>query len=274
MNKIAGRYAILQFMPYPETGEFANVGVVLACPTQNYFGYQLETKKYGRLTQFFEELDGKVFTRSIAAFESELERVRNVLVHTGGEMAVRQAFKALVHPRDAILRFGEERTILIERPAATLKELFGRYVEHNFVKHEYHEKLLEKRVQKLIGGLDLLNPFKEAKLGEEDFIVRFPLVQLVNDIPAKIIKPFFLGQDDATAIYNHGDYWHGKLKRLRKRNQLPERTLFAVEGPAYEDNKKLREKAFNETCENLKEFVQIVPQAQEDQIIQFAAANQ
>lgn len=273
MNKIAGRYAILKFMPYPETGEFANVGVVLACPTQNYFGYQLETRKYGRLTHFFRDLDAKVFTRSIAAFEAELERVRNVLAHIGGEVAVRQAFKALIHPRDAVLQFGEERTILIERPAATLKELFGRYVEHDFVTHEYREKQLEKRVQRLIGGLDLLNPFKEAKLGDDDFVVRFPLVQLVNDAPAKIIKPFFLGQDDPNTIYNHGDAWHAKLKRLRKRNQLPEKVLFAVEGPAHEASKKLHEKAFNEACENLKEFVQIVPQAQEDQIIQFAASN-
>jgi len=41
MKRAAARYAIVQFMPYPETGEFANVGVVLACPTQNYFGFKL-----------------------------------------------------------------------------------------------------------------------------------------------------------------------------------------------------------------------------------------
>jgi len=196
--------------------------------------------------------------------------VRNVLAHKGGEFEVRQAFKVLTHPRDAILRFGEERTILVEQPATTLAQLFGRYVEHDFVTHEYRETQLEKRVQQLVGGLNLTHPFKEAKLGGDDFVVRFPLVQMVDDVPAKIIKPFYLGQDDPNKIYNHGDLWLAKLKRLQKRHQLPQRVLFAVEGPTQDDDKWMCEKAFKETCANLQELVQVVPQLEEEAIRQFA----
>ena len=53
MNKLACRYAILKFLPYTETGEFANVGVVLACPATGFFGFKLETRRYARFTDFF-----------------------------------------------------------------------------------------------------------------------------------------------------------------------------------------------------------------------------
>ncbi len=71
LNKLACRYAILRFLPYTETGEFANVGVVLACPATGYFGFKLETRRY--------------------------------------------AFTALIHPREAILRFGDARVTTISR---------------------------------------------------------------------------------------------------------------------------------------------------------------
>lgn len=35
MNKLACQYAVVRFLPYAETGEFANVGVALACPVRN-----------------------------------------------------------------------------------------------------------------------------------------------------------------------------------------------------------------------------------------------
>lgn len=43
--RVPCQYAIIQFMPYPETGEFANVGVVLACPQMRYLGARLAPVK-------------------------------------------------------------------------------------------------------------------------------------------------------------------------------------------------------------------------------------
>ena len=52
-------YAVLRFQPYPETGEFANLGVVMLC-SDGTFLYRLETRHYKRITQFFSKLDKKV----------------------------------------------------------------------------------------------------------------------------------------------------------------------------------------------------------------------
>lgn len=65
--KVALRYSVIQFMPYVETGEFANVGVMAVCPKTGYFDYKI-TSKYGRLTQFFPNLSAKQYKASIAFF--------------------------------------------------------------------------------------------------------------------------------------------------------------------------------------------------------------
>lgn len=75
MKNLACRYAIVHFLPYTETSEFANVGVVLACPATGYFGFRLETRRYTRFTHFFRDLDKRVYLRSIAALRDELQRV-------------------------------------------------------------------------------------------------------------------------------------------------------------------------------------------------------
>ena len=79
MKKIPCQYAIVRFMPYVETGEFANVGVVMMAPQERYFGFKLLTLRHGRITKFFEDLDAKLFRAAMYDFKEELERVHGVL---------------------------------------------------------------------------------------------------------------------------------------------------------------------------------------------------
>ena len=270
MKKLACRYAIVHFLPYTETGEFANVGVLLACPATGYFGFKLETRRYARFTHFFRDLDKQVYLRSIAALRDELQRVGKLTEGAGGE-AVRDAFTAIIHPREALLRFGAARAILAEDPAQVLEQLYGHYVKHDFVTEEGHEKVMAQKVQQLINGLNLAHPFKEQRIGDDEFGVHFPLVQTISAKPAKVIKPFFLAQDDTMGIYNHGILWLGKLNRLRKRHQLPERLLFTVEPPNQEDEKRYR--VFEEMQNDLSEYAEITRIGNETRIIQFAGAE-
>ena len=73
MTKFACQYALLRFRPFAETGEFANVGIVMLAPDARFFGFKL-LKKYGRITQLFQELDKKVFLNGRDLFKEELER--------------------------------------------------------------------------------------------------------------------------------------------------------------------------------------------------------
>ena len=71
----ACHYAIVRFMPFVETGEFGNVGIVLFSPTARYFGFKLLGQRYSRITNFFEQLDTKLFRASMHATQAELQRV-------------------------------------------------------------------------------------------------------------------------------------------------------------------------------------------------------
>ena len=85
----------------------------------------------------------------------------------------------------------------------------------------------------------------------------------------KIIKPFRLNQDEPVDIYEHGDAWLQKIKRLRNRNLLPDAVLFAVKAPPLADAK--RHAAFEEICSDLlKQEVQTVDEDAERKIADFA----
>lgn len=88
----AARYSIIRFLPYAETEEFANVGVVMFAPTARYFDFQL-TNKWRRLGAFFDTLDRRVFAEGVRAFREELVRTRN-LVGGGalGNISAQQVF--------------------------------------------------------------------------------------------------------------------------------------------------------------------------------------
>ena len=226
MKKYACHYAIIRFLPYPETGEFANVGVVVACPENGFFGFKLLQRKYSRVTNFFDEIEKNTYLRSLSLFDKELSRISAaVQEQRRSKDELKSLFNVLVHPREAIIRFGETRVRMAEDPEKVVEHLFQFYVERSFVTPEYKEVMMEKRIRNLVSGLKLVNPFRAEKIGDEIAHAQFPLVQMDNHIPVKVIKPFFLGQDSPSKIISHGGLWVDKIRRLKRRNLIPEAAL-------------------------------------------------
>jgi hypothetical protein len=272
MKQVACRYAVVQFTPYTETGEFANVGVALACPEMGYFGFKLQVKKYKRVTDFFEELPRDVYLRAMQGIRTELERIAKVIQsapESGRPAYVRQVFDGLVHPREAIVRMSGTRVVLSEDPEAELTRKFDHYVDRSFATPEYVEQKIEKRIRSLLGSLQIARPFKARKLGDDEVYVRFPLVQMRGDQAAKVIKPLNLSQAEPMGIYDHGDAWLQRLRRLRVHGFLPHDVLIAVQGPNDQDTK--RQKAFDEVRRELVALDVTVADADEDRrIAEFA----
>lgn len=133
MNLVPCQYAIIRFLPYAETGEFANVGVVLACPAKGYFDFKLmSTRRTGRIHGFFEQLELKIYRDALNYMNEELQRLRMLAAAAVDKGAVRQLFLGLVHPREALLRFGETRVVMARDPGTMLVQLFARMVERDF----------------------------------------------------------------------------------------------------------------------------------------------
>lgn len=275
MKKFACQYALLRFRPFVETGEFANVGIVMMAPEARFFGFRL-LKHYGRITKFFHQLDHKVYLDGKRLFKEELDRFTGELRRLALDgrktqpdiQLARNLFTELVRPREAMLQFAEQRVVLADNPKEKLGELFDHYVERNFVTKEYQERLLESTVRKLLSRGQMSTKYQREKIGTPDFAVNFPFVLMTEGKAERIIKPLYLAQGDTTKILNHGGQWVDKVRRLRKRNALPKDVLFPITAPQAGTNAY---DAFTEIRDDLIMIdVQVVPANDETGILKFA----
>jgi len=280
MTRFACNYAIVRFMPYVETGEFANVGVLLWIPKHKTLLFKLLRKRYGRITQFFEELDKQVYLKTMGDLDAELQRVQGLL----GEGAMMPAnsnleygfhkgiFEEIIRPRETIVRFSEQRAILTENPAATLTQLYDYYVGRNFVTKEYQEGLMEKGVRRLLEQENLGKLYQKRKVQDKVYSVSFPFVEELDHKAVRVIKPLFLGQPDSTAIIEHGGHWRLKVELLQKRQLLHGPVLFTVKGPEDAKAGDHRHEAFEETMQSLKrDGIKLVSYKDHQKILDFAS---
>ncbi|WP_312601098.1 MULTISPECIES: DUF3037 domain-containing protein [Pseudomonas] len=223
-------YSILRFLPYPETGEFVNIGIVLLA-SNGEFRYQIETKRQ-RVTNFFYRLDSKIFIRARAEIEQELARLSGFFSQCRDQQATQLAmFRNLIQPRETMMRFSSPGTIAAEKVDEAVKSLFDHYVNLSFASKQYEEKTLEKQLGHLLAEANLKQRYKEQRLGTDDYPVKFPYVLLDKDGAAQAIKPIHLGHDEPAKILDHGDAWLAKVRRLQKNRRLARDTLFITSPP-------------------------------------------
>lgn len=274
MNRLACQYAIIRFLPYAETGEFANVGIVLACPETGFLDARLmPTKKTGRITGFFEQLDKQIYRDTLNYLDDELQRVRQMVRdagHRDGGVLVKQMFAGLTRPREALLRFGETRVVLAEDPVVTLDKLFARFVGRDFANKQYHDKVLERGVREVLMRANLREYFKPAEVGSENLHIQVPFVHMRDGQPTHAIKPLDLGKDEANQVYEHGGHWLERVRRLGKHELLPTAMLFAVKAPT-SAHTAVRKAADEIICELKEEGVLVAEATDAAAIINFAA---
>lgn len=272
----ACHYSIVRFLPFVETGEFANVGVVVFAPGARFFGFKLLVNRHARVTNFFEQLDAKVFRMAMRTFREELERVSQLLKPLGTDRRLKALDKEgalrfwaeIVKPRETMIRFSESRVVLAEDVRGKLQELFDFYVERNFATREYQEQILERGVRGWLRDANLQNRFFSARVGNDEYHAQFPFVELDNERPVKIIKPLNLGYADASRIIDHGGQWVVRVNALKKRGLLPADVLFAVDGP---QDVSARAAACGEVIDELQGLgVTVAPYADRQAIIEFA----
>lgn len=274
MNRLACQYAIIRFLPYAETGEFANVGVVLTCPETGFLDARLmPTKKTGRITAFFDQLDKKIYRDTLGYVDDEVQRIRKMTQAAGHRdvgTLVKQTFAGLTRPRESLLRFSDTRVILAEDPGATLQQLFARFVERDFVNKQYHERILERDVRQVLARADLRQYFGPEVIGNDDLHVQIPFVHLHDGKPSHAIKPLDLARDEANQVYEHGGHWADRIRRLRKHALLPGELLFAVNSPEGTDLAIRR--AADEILDDLRGYGVVVVEATDARAItEFAA---
>ena len=242
MNKsLACHYAVMRFCPYPETDEFVNVGVVLACPAIGYLDFKrADLRRRGRVGRFFPELEAGIYSSAVLAWEDSLKSHRNIptdgqTLNDCDRQRQREVFKTIVRPRESMLFYSAPRVILSNDPATTLDEVFGVYVERRFANvPEYQERIMCQRLQAVFREADLLKRYLlEEAVGNEDYLVRFPFVRRDDNAvrPQQAIKALHLDRKTPTEIFRHADDWRNVVRRLTGYGTVPSELLFVLQGP-------------------------------------------
>ncbi|OHV23795.1 DUF3037 domain-containing protein [Rhizobium sp. RMa-01] len=273
MRRQAISYAIIRFRPHAETEEFANIGIVLLAPQMGYLDFRLETKRFGRLTSFFDSVEATTIRSVLKNYYAELKRIRDIAGHNGSGQArfefeitdnAEHLFYALTKDREGIIRFSEVRFAMTEDPRNKLDELFAHYVRRNFASSTYREGLLERHVRTMLKLREIDRNFKRLSFNDGVYSATFPFVELADDKPVKILKPIYLGQEDPSRILDHGNKWLFTVNRLKK--LLPRDIVFAVEGPA---GQSLRRQAFQEAIEQFRASdIQVVDATKERELLE------
>jgi len=278
MTKTTYQYAIAQFMPFVETGEFANVGIVLVAPKNGFAKFKLDTKRSQRITQFFEGLDVELYRSVIQNLKKQLEANFENVPYPGGELS--DTFKEIVRPRETILRFSEPRMGVTEDPGAELERLYDYYIGRNFVTKEYIEVKIERIVRSWLAEANLARNFNARTVGDEIYDYTFPFVSDVEHARSlnntlKIIKPLNFGRNKSSTIIDLGGKWIYRINHLREKGHLGDgsRILFTV-APPKEKNDSPLWKAFKHARKELRgSNIEVIESSNQKKIIEFARAN-
>lgn len=242
-------YSIVRFAPFVETGEFANVGVLLICPEFGFLDYRIESRRVARISRFFEPIDADFVRESIRAADYELNRLKRSLgrmevgqpqLKFGGTNPVEVLFREMIRRREGIVRYSEVRSVKTASPSSEIKRIFEFYVRKSFVTHDYRERVLENEIRSYLKKTDFSEKFRRTELDDGLYRRKFPFVYMQDGSAQKVIKPIYLGQKRPTEIIDHAVKWSTAVDRFKKARKISGEVLFPVEGPSEFSNRSHR----------------------------------
>ncbi|EKB22394.1 MULTISPECIES: DUF3037 domain-containing protein [Aeromonas] len=266
-------YAVVQFRPYRETEEFANVGVVLCAPKSGFFDYRIETSRFSRVTGFFSELDVKVPRTVAKIVGDELLRVKEIQLNQSSPEAKLRLFHEATKAKEGLIYFSQARPAMVDGDlAGYLEKLYQHYVHHSFAKQPSATEKLETAVRLLLEQNDLRRYYKAADLGDPMGLVKAK-VPFIHQEDGRAIRPlsFIFGRPTPNKIVDEAEQWASRFKRLFGAGVLaPERVLVPIEFPSNENQALIP--AINEVKRVFEEHaVRTIPAEDTDQLLSFAA---
>lgn len=242
-------YAVLRFQPFPQTGEFANLGIVMLCSNGD-FEYKIESKQFTRITQFFNKMDRAVFFDARKSFAYELERIASLMEDLRDQPDVqREVFKHLIGPSATIFRFSNPRTIASDNPKATVRSLFETYVLHKFDAKPDSEAELTRKVGQWLTAIPG-RAYEEISIGDNLQPIKFPFGLKNEKVILQVIKPISFDLKDASKILDKGSTWLGRLDRIRVHNLAPQEVVFVSKPPKEKEGSK--HEAYLEVVDHLQ----------------------
>lgn len=223
------RYSIIRFRPSADTGEFANIGIVVLDLDAQRIAYKLAPKRFTRINGFFDKEAYKAYQAITANLHDELGRFAG-LIATGWDLAATEIFAELIAPRESSILFSAPRIMQADDWVEDVTtRLFDRLVKREQTTPTHPEQQLTQGIRNALHR-NGLRQFKNLAVDDDVIPVRFPLGIQRSTIRA--IQPLAFSQKTPMAVFDHGAQWRQRLAYLLDKGKiLPHHILMAIEAP-------------------------------------------
>lgn len=201
MKNVAVRYAVVRFQPYPETGEFANIGIIAIDPIKGLFAYKLAERHSKRVTDFFHNLNRNFYLNTVKQIKFELDARFQAVTEFKAD--AREVFDDLIKPKSNLFQFEQSGALKALDFYKAVDDLYDHFVGHEFAKDKSYEAKLRDRVKHQLDLLELKRPFLEHEVTDQYGVkARFELARAEDRLEA-IIKPFGFAGEDPNKLVTH-----------------------------------------------------------------------
>jgi hypothetical protein len=250
-------FATIGFRPHTETEEFVTIGAMALDTQARQFDFTLlDTRRTGRINPMFPEAK-TLYREARKRLEAELTAIRQAVNGNGVGADVpmfplmleddKGLFAAITNPREGVICYPVKGRRMAADMEEMLEVLRHRFIERHLLPPEHAvENDMARRIGHILRDAQLLPAYaRGARLGTEEYMVPFAFAHMTGEYRAdRALRPLNFDLATPTDIYNHGDEWINRLKRLERKGYRPERCLFALRPPR--ENTGLRMKAFEE----------------------------
>jgi hypothetical protein len=143
-------------------------------------------------------------------------------------------FRVLTSGREGTVRIRARGVVVVENVERWIDDAFDRFVMRiGEAPLDPAELVLTNRIRRLLNEWKMDQAYKETPIRERHIHATFPFAYTPEGAtaPVRAIKPLHLGHASPTKIFDHGDRWLQKVRRLRQFGCLPERVIFPVQLP-------------------------------------------
>nr|WP_247712607.1 DUF3037 domain-containing protein [Qipengyuania xiapuensis] len=241
---------IVRFRPYAETGEFANIGVIVFDMENDEADFRLANRRFARIGHFFDPKAHRAYSLAIQNLRVEIPRITEYLPENFAS-----------HPASDRSHFWElkESSILFSTPRvirsdlslkAVTHQLFDRFVKRDFEKPEALESALIRDIRRLLKREGITH-FRGIAIEDELIPLKLPLGFQNGRLAA--IKPLAFEHKNPLHIIDYGAHWKKRLSyHLDKGNLFEKRVLLPLKLPKTADS--AHREAFQIAYKDLKQL--------------------
>ncbi|MCH8684991.1 DUF3037 domain-containing protein [Pedomonas mirosovicensis] len=223
------KYCIIRFRPFVETEEFANIGIIVLNFETGELGHHLAPTRFGRVMQFFEEMEAGLYSSVVRGLDDILCTVEDLAKESPSNG--KDIFEHLTTRQEAAVIYSQPRAIRAEGNVQDVaKRLFYRYVKRQFDDAANREDVLTKRIRKWLNDANIKG-FKSGRIEDELLPVNFSLISKERGV--HVIQPLSFADKPSVRIIDHAAKWHDRIQLLLDRRKLEEgRVLLTLEPPS------------------------------------------